>query len=111
MGEELGVVLSVDSIGVVEGDVELTAKACILVEESRAVVDTGGNVRRNLVSGEFLEVDVADGKTEADFAGNLKAFADRDAKIEKGTVIYAGDLKRSGNPSAINFRDTAEIIP
>ena len=47
----------------------------------------------------------------ADFAGNLKTFAERDDKIEKGTVIYAGDLKRSGNPAAVNFRDTAEIIP
>ena len=47
----------------------------------------------------------------ADFVGNLKAFAERDDKIEKGTVIYAGDLKRSGNPAAVNFRDTAEIIP
>jgi hypothetical protein len=47
----------------------------------------------------------------ADFAGNLKAFAERDDKIEKGTVIYAGDLKRSGNPAAINFKDTAGIIP
>ena len=47
----------------------------------------------------------------AGFAANLKVFAERDDKIEKGTVIYAGDLKRSGNPSAINFRDTAEVIP
>ena len=47
----------------------------------------------------------------ADFAGNLRAFAERNDKIEKGTVIYAGDLKRSGNPAAINFRDTAGIIP
>ena len=47
----------------------------------------------------------------ADFAGNLKAFADRDDRIEKGAVIYAGDLKRSGDPAAVNFRDTAGIIP
>ena len=47
----------------------------------------------------------------SDFANNLKSFAERDAKIEKGTVIYAGDLKRSGNPAAINFVNTAEIIP
>ena len=47
----------------------------------------------------------------SDFAGNLKSFAERDAKIEKGTVIYAGDLKRSGNPTAVNFVNTAEIIP
>ena len=30
---------------------------------------------------------------------------------ENGTVICAGDLKRSGTPAAINFRDTAGIIP
>ena len=47
----------------------------------------------------------------SDFAGNLKSFAERDAKIEKGTVIYAGDLKRSGNPAAVNFVNTAEVIP
>ena len=47
----------------------------------------------------------------SDFAGNLKSFAERDVKIEKGTVIYAGDLKRSGNPAAVNFVNTAEIIP
>ena len=47
----------------------------------------------------------------ADFAGNLKAFAARDDRIEKGAVIYAGDLKRSGDPAAVNFRDTAGIIP
>ena len=47
----------------------------------------------------------------ADFAGNLKTFAERDEIIEKGTVIYAGDLKRTGNPAAINFRDTAKTVP
>ena len=46
-----------------------------------------------------------------DWAGNLKTFAERDDKIEKGTVIYAGDLKRSGDPAAVNFKDTAGIIP
>ncbi|MBQ7207528.1 MAG: ATP-binding protein [Lentisphaeria bacterium] len=46
-----------------------------------------------------------------DWTGNLKTFAERDDKIEKGTVIYAGDLKRSGDPAAVNFKDTAEIIP
>ena len=47
----------------------------------------------------------------SDFAGNLKSFAERDAKIEKGTVIYAGDLKHSGNPAAVNFVNTADVIP
>ena len=47
----------------------------------------------------------------SDFATNLKSFTERDEKIEKGTVIYAGDLKRSGNPAAINFVNTAEVIP
>jgi predicted AAA+ superfamily ATPase len=47
----------------------------------------------------------------SDFATNLKSFSERDEKIEKGTVIYAGDLKRSGNPAAINFVNTAEVIP
>lgn len=47
----------------------------------------------------------------ADFAGNLKTFAERDEKIAKGTVIYAGNLKKSGDPAAINFKDTAEVIP
>ena len=32
----------------------------------------------------------------SDFANDLRSFAERDAKIEKGTVIYAGDLKCSG---------------
>ena len=29
----------------------------------------------------------------SDFANNLRSFAERDAKIEKGTVIYAGKLR------------------
>ena len=47
----------------------------------------------------------------SDFASNLKSFTERDAKIEKGTVIYAGDLKRSGNPAAVNFVNTADVVP
>lgn len=47
----------------------------------------------------------------SDFARNLKTFAERDDKIAKGTVIYAGDLKRSGDPATVNFRDTASVIP
>ena len=47
----------------------------------------------------------------SDFTSNLKSFTERDAKIEKGTVIYAGDLKRSGNPSAVNFVNTADVVP
>ncbi|MBR2912028.1 MAG: ATP-binding protein [Lentisphaeria bacterium] len=46
-----------------------------------------------------------------DFANNLKSFVGRDSKIEPGTVIYAGDLKRSGNPAVINFADTHQTIP
>ena len=46
-----------------------------------------------------------------DFARNLKAFSERDDRIQNGTVIYAGDLKRSGDPAAINFIHTAEVIP
>ena len=80
MREEFVVVLPVDRVGIVEGDVELTAKTRILVEKSRAIVDTGGDVRCNLVSGEFLEIDVADGKTEADFAGDLVKHAEIDCK-------------------------------
>ena len=47
----------------------------------------------------------------SDFASNLKSFTERDAKIEKGTVIYAGDLKRSGNPAAVNFVNIADVVP
>lgn len=47
----------------------------------------------------------------SDFARNLKTFAKRDDRIAKGTVIYAGDLKRSGDPAAVNFRATASVIP
>ena len=46
-----------------------------------------------------------------DFAKNLKSFTELDTKIEAGTVIYAGDLKRSGNPAAVNFVNTADVIP
>ena len=46
-----------------------------------------------------------------DFAHNLKVFAERDDRIQNGTVIYAGDLKRSGNPAAVNFVHTSEVIP
>lgn len=46
-----------------------------------------------------------------DFTRNLKVFSGRDSKIQNGTVIYAGDMKRSGNPSAANFVHTAEVIP
>jgi len=45
------------------------------------------------------------------FAENLKKFAERDSRITNGTVIYAGDLKRSGNPAAVNFVNTAASIP
>ena len=47
----------------------------------------------------------------SDFAGNLKKFAKLDDKIAKGAVIYAGDLKRSGDPAAVNFVHTSEVIP
>ena len=47
----------------------------------------------------------------SDFTTNLKSFTERDTKIEKGTVIYAGDLKRSGNPAAVNFVNTTDVIP
>ena len=46
-----------------------------------------------------------------EFARNLKIFAERDKKIQGGTVIYAGDLKRSGPPAAVNFTHTAEVVP
>ena len=36
---------------------------------------------------------------------------ENEVSIEKGTAIYAGDLKRSGNSAAVNFRDAAEITP
>ena len=46
-----------------------------------------------------------------DFSRNLKKFAEQDRRIQTGTVIYAGTLTRSGNPAAVNFRQTAEVIP
>lgn len=46
-----------------------------------------------------------------EFARNLETFAARDEKIQGGTVIYAGDLKRSGPPAAVYFTRTAEVIP
>ncbi len=47
----------------------------------------------------------------AEFAANLRKFAERDGRIDGGTVIYAGDMKRSGPPRAVNFADTAQFIP
>ena len=47
----------------------------------------------------------------AEFARNLETFTARDEKIQDGTVIYAGDLKRSGPPAAVNFTRTVEAIP
>ena len=44
------------------------------------------------------------------YAANLKSFCERETKIRKGTVIYAGDLKRSGSPAAVNFKETANVI-
>lgn len=44
------------------------------------------------------------------FSTNLKRFSERESKIQPGTVIYAGTLKRSGTPAAVNFTDTAEVI-
>ena len=46
----------------------------------------------------------------AGYAANLKSFCERETKIRKGTVIYAGDLKRSGSPAAVNFKETANVI-
>ena len=46
----------------------------------------------------------------AGYAANLKSFCERETKIRKGTVIYAGDLKRSGSPAAVNFKETANTI-
>ena len=40
-----------------------------------------------------------------------KLQSERDKKIQGGTVIYAGDLKRSGPPAAVNFTHTAEVVP
>ena len=47
----------------------------------------------------------------ADFATNLKRFSAENKNVQPGTVIYAGDMKRSGNPALINFKDTSTIIP
>lgn len=44
------------------------------------------------------------------FAVNLKKFSERDSKIQSGTVIYAGTMKHSGPPAAVNFIDTAEAV-
>ncbi len=44
------------------------------------------------------------------FAVNLKKFSERDSKIQSGTVIYAGTMKHSGPPTAVNFIDTAEAV-
>ena len=44
------------------------------------------------------------------FAVNLKKFSERDSKIQPGTVIYAGTMKHSGPPAAVNFTDTAEAV-
>ena len=44
------------------------------------------------------------------FAVNLKKFSERDSKIQPGTVIYAGTMKHSGPPAAVNFIDTAEAV-
>ena len=44
------------------------------------------------------------------YAANLKSFCERETKIQKGTVIYAGDLKRSGSPAAVNFKEMANVI-
>ena len=46
----------------------------------------------------------------AGYAANLRRFCERETKIRKGTVIYAGDLKRSGSPAAVNFKETANVI-
>ena len=46
----------------------------------------------------------------SNYAKNLKKFVGRDEKIQNGTVIYAGDLKQSGPPTVINFKNTAEAI-
>jgi len=44
------------------------------------------------------------------FAVNLKKFSERDSKIQPGTVIYAGTMKHSGPPAAVNFTDTSEAV-
>ncbi len=46
----------------------------------------------------------------ANFATNLNKFHERAEKIQPGTVIYAGDMKRSGPPQVINFKNTAQAI-
>lgn len=43
----------------------------------------------------------------SDWTKNLRHFAERDERIQPGTVIYAGDLKRTG---LVNFTDTAKAI-
>ena len=51
------------------------------------------------------------GKTySSDYAANLNKFHERSEKIQPGAVIYAGDMKRSGPPQVINFRDTTQAI-
>ncbi len=46
----------------------------------------------------------------SDYAVNLNKFCEQDDKILPGTVIYAGDVKRSGPPAVVNFKETAAVI-
>lgn len=45
-----------------------------------------------------------------DFAKNLKTFAQRSENILPGSVVYAGDLERTGQPAVINFKNISNCI-
>ena len=69
--QELVVVVGIEGVGKVAGDVELARVGRVHVEESGAVVHAHREVRRYLVSGQFLEVYVAEREAHAKLAGCL----------------------------------------
>ncbi|MPM69239.1 hypothetical protein SDC9_116183 [bioreactor metagenome] len=46
----------------------------------------------------------------SDYAANLKIFGERSDRVQPGTVVYSGDMKRSGPLAVINFQEIAQTI-
>ena len=86
MGQRHVVRFAVEHVRVVAGDVELAGVGRVLVEEPGAVVNAHREVRRNLVAGEFLEVDVVERCTHADFAVQLVKHAQVESR-RNGTEV------------------------